>query len=64
VEKILEICPVKLEFNGRGLIIVYLYRSPAGDFYQFLHLLEQALEFLYRPSTGFLVCGDLMLTIY
>jgi hypothetical protein len=58
VEKILEICAVKLEFNGRGLIIVCLYRSPAGDFYQFPHLLEQALLFLYRPSTEFLVCGD------
>lgn len=58
VEKILEICAVKLEFNGKGLIIVCLYRSPAGDFYQFLNLLEQALFFLYRPSTEFLVCGD------
>jgi hypothetical protein len=43
VEKIVEICAVKLEFNGRGLIIVCLYGSRAGDFYQFLHLLEQAL---------------------
>jgi hypothetical protein len=58
VEKILEICAVKLEFNGRVLIIVCLYRSPAGGFYQFLHLLEQALLFLDRPSTEFLVCGD------
>jgi exonuclease III len=58
VEEILEICAIKLEFNGRGLVIVCLYRSPAGDFYQFLHLLEQALLFLYRPSTEFLVCGD------
>jgi hypothetical protein len=58
VEKILEICALKLEFNGSGLIMVCLDISPAGEFYQFLHLLEQALLFLYRPSTEFLVCGD------
>jgi hypothetical protein len=50
VEKILEICAVKFE--------LCLYRSPAGDFCQFLKLLEQALLFLYRSSTEFLVCGD------
>jgi hypothetical protein len=58
VEKILEICAIKFEFNGRELIIICLRRSPAGDFYQVLLLLEQALLFLYRPSTEFLVCGD------
>jgi regulator of RNase E activity RraB len=58
VEKILEICAVKIEFSGWGLIIVCLYRSPVGDFCQFLKLLEQTLLFLYRPYTEFLVCGD------
>jgi hypothetical protein len=58
VEKILEICAVKLEFNGRRLIIARLYRSPAGDFYEFLHFLEQAFLFLCRSSTEFLLCGD------
>jgi hypothetical protein len=58
VEKILEICAVKIEFSDGGLIIVCLCRSPAGDFCQFLKLLEQALLSLYRPSTEFLVRGD------
>jgi hypothetical protein len=57
VEKFLEIC-VKFEFSCRGLIIVCLYRSPSGDFCQFLKLLEQVLLFLYKPTTDFLLCGD------
>jgi hypothetical protein len=59
VEKILEICAVKFEFNGWGLIVVCLYRSPTGDFCQFLELLEQVLLFLYKPTIEFLVCGDI-----
>jgi hypothetical protein len=52
VEKILEICAVKFEFNGRGLIIVCLYRSPV------LSIPGTVLLFLYKPTTEFLVCED------
>jgi hypothetical protein len=58
VETILEIRAVKIESNGLGLVVVCLYRSPAGDFCQFLNLLEQVLLFLYRPFIEFLICGD------
>jgi hypothetical protein len=54
----LEICAVKNESNGLGLVVVCLYRSPAGDFCQFLNLLEQVLLFLYRPFIEFLIYGD------
>jgi hypothetical protein len=58
VEKILEICAVKTESNGLGLVVAYLYRSPVGNFCQFLNLLEQVLLFLYRSFIEFLICGD------
>jgi hypothetical protein len=58
VEKIVEICAVKIESNGLRLVIVCLYRSPSGDFCQFLNLLEQVLLFLYTPFIEFLICGD------
>jgi hypothetical protein len=58
VEKILEISAVKIESSGLGLVVVCLYRSPAGDFCQFLNLLEQILLLSYRPFIEFLICGD------
>jgi hypothetical protein len=58
VEKILEICAVKIESNSLGVVIVCLYRSPAGDFYKCLNLLERVLLFLYRQFIEFLICGD------
>jgi hypothetical protein len=32
LEKILEVCAVRIESIGLGLVVVCLYRSPAGDF--------------------------------
>jgi endonuclease/exonuclease/phosphatase family metal-dependent hydrolase len=58
VEKILEISAVKIESSGLYLVVVCLYRSPAGDFCKFLNLLEQVLLLLYRPFIEFLICGD------
>jgi hypothetical protein len=56
VEKILELCAVKIESNGWGLIVC-LYRSPVGDFCHFLNLLE-VLLFLYKLLIELILCGD------
>jgi hypothetical protein len=58
VEKVLELFAVEIECIGVGLVVVCLYRSPAGDFYQFLNLFEQVLLFLYEPFIELLICGD------
>jgi hypothetical protein len=55
LEKILEVCAVRIESVGLGLVVVCLYRSPAGDFSQFLTRLEQILLFLYEPSIELLI---------
>jgi endonuclease/exonuclease/phosphatase family metal-dependent hydrolase len=36
-----------------------MYRSPSGNFYQFLKLLEAMLMSLYQPNTEFVICGDI-----
>jgi hypothetical protein len=55
-EKDLEICAFELETK---LIIVSLYRGPAGDINQFLKNLDDALKHLYKPKAEFLICGDI-----
>jgi hypothetical protein len=39
-------------------IILCVYRSPSGNFHQFLTLLEKMLNSPYRPKTEFVMCGD------
>ncbi|PNF23822.1 hypothetical protein B7P43_G15913 [Cryptotermes secundus] len=58
-EKDLEICAVQLGTKSSNLIILGLYRSPSGDFNQFLKGLDAALKYLYNPKSEFLICGDI-----
>ena len=39
-------------------IIICMYRSPSGIFYQFIKLLDIMLMSLYQPKTEFIICGD------
>lgn len=41
------------------LIKIHIYRSPAGNFNQFLNLLDATLKHLYKPKMEFLLRGDL-----
>jgi endonuclease/exonuclease/phosphatase family metal-dependent hydrolase len=36
-----------------------MYRSPSGNFYQFLKLFDTMLMSLYQPKTEFIICGDI-----
>jgi endonuclease/exonuclease/phosphatase family metal-dependent hydrolase len=36
-----------------------MYRSPSGNFYQFLKLSDAMLMSLYQPKTEFIICGDI-----
>jgi exonuclease III len=57
-EKHLEICAIQIESVTNQQIIVCVYRSPSGNFHQFLRLFEIMLMSLYRPKTEFVICGD------
>ena len=49
VEKeILELCAIKIDLRECDVIVICLYRSPTGDFYQFLHLLDCMLMHLHK----------------
>jgi hypothetical protein len=58
-EQNLKICAIQLETKTSNLIILGLYRSPSGDFNQFLKGLDATLKYLYNPKSEFLTCGDI-----
>jgi hypothetical protein len=58
-EKDLEICAVELETGASKLIVLSIHRAPTGDFNQFLKKLDDTLKYLYKPTTEFLICGDI-----
>ena len=55
----MEICAVELEIKSSILIILSLYRTPTGDFNQFIKYLDDVLKHLYKPKAEFLICGDI-----
>jgi hypothetical protein len=54
----LEICTAELETEASKLIILSLYRAPAGDFNRFTENLGDTSKYLYKPKAEFLICGD------
>jgi len=59
IEKIIEICAVKINMNSLTMCIITLYRAPSGNFNHFLQRLDKVLKFLHTPSTRLIICGDL-----
>ena len=59
MEKDVEICAVKLEIQTSVFCIIAVYRSPSGNFNLFLETIDIVLQFLYSPSLGIIICGDL-----
>ena len=57
-EKCMEVRAIQIESKINQQIIICVYRAPSGYFPQFLRLLETLLMSLYRPTTEFIICGD------
>ena len=57
-EKDMETCAVKLHIALRTIIIVTVYRSPAGDIEYFLNNLEEALNHIYNNTVDIILCGN------
>ena len=55
----MEICADELEIEASKLIILCIYRTPTGDFNQFLKELDDTLKYLYKPKAEFLLSGNI-----
>jgi hypothetical protein len=57
IEKVSEPCAIKTDCGEHDIVIICLYRSPSGDFYQFLQLLDGMLMYLCKPRTELMLRG-------
>ena len=58
-EQDLEITAIKIKFPKKNVIVFCVYRAPSGDFDYFLCHIDRILNYLYKPKTEFILCGDL-----
>ena len=47
-----------MDLIKKKVIIVTVYRAPAGNFDYFLNTLDNILNFLHNHKTEFIICGD------
>jgi hypothetical protein len=59
VEKGIEAGAIKLILTSITMIILAVYRSPIGNFSNFLQKLDNILNRLHNNKTEFIICGDL-----
>jgi len=58
-EKDIEVCAVRLKITPTQLIILTIYRSPSGNFTNFLKNLDSILNTWYSNKIEFVICGDI-----
>jgi len=54
-----EVCAVKLNITSIKLTILTIYRSPLGNFTNFLKNLDSIWNTWYSNKTEFVICGDI-----
>jgi len=55
----IEICGIQLNHDSDKLGILAVYRSPSGNFDNFLKNLELVLQTLFLLKFTFIICGDI-----
>jgi len=58
IDKDIEACAIQLESTFNKLCILSIYRSPRGDFKNFLKRLDLILQKLYNNKYNIIICGD------
>jgi hypothetical protein len=59
MEQDIECCAIQLESKFFSLYVSAIYRTPEGDFEQFLHKLDCIINYLYKPKAEFIICADI-----
>jgi hypothetical protein len=62
-EKMLEPCALQISIGETDITVSFIYRSPSGNFKQFLNLLDCILQQLYKPKTEFVISDDLNVNV-
>jgi hypothetical protein len=59
IEKTFEVCATQLDLGNYYIIIIFIYRSLSGNFFNFFNQLNSILKYLYNTKAEFIICGDL-----
>jgi exonuclease III len=58
-EQDIECCVVQLESKHSNIYVLAMYKVPTGDFNLFLNKLESIIDYLYKSTAEFVICGDI-----
>jgi exonuclease III len=58
IEKVIEACAAHIKVGSHSIILLCIYRSPSGNFGEFLGQLDLILKCLYKPKFETIICGD------
>jgi exonuclease III len=59
MDKDIEMCGIQLNHDYDKLCILAVYRSPSGNFSNFLTNLDSVLQKLFSSKLTFIICGDI-----
>jgi hypothetical protein len=58
IEKVIKVCAVQIKIGNHLIILLCIYRSPCGNFGEFVVQLDLILKYLQKPKLEFIMCGD------
>jgi hypothetical protein len=59
VERIIELCAIKIQSTSYSTYVMAVYRAPSGNFIQVLNNLDTALRSIFNRNAKMIVCGDI-----
>ena len=58
IEKVTEIYAAQINVGNHLIILLCIYRSPSGNFGEFVVQIDLILKYLYKSKVEFIICGD------
>ena len=59
IEQDIETCAIKIKLLGTYTYVISIYRSPTGNFANFIKGIDAILNQLYKPNIEIIICGDI-----
>jgi hypothetical protein len=58
-DRVTEVCGAKFKLQGKEMYLLTIYRSPSGNFTNFINQLENIVHSLYNPKNDLIICRDM-----
>jgi len=59
IEQDIETCAIKIKLLATYIYVISIYRSPTGNFANFIKGINAILNQLYKPNIEIIICGDI-----